>query len=261
MGKWYYENGLLQRYVNIDHPKDTAESKYYSNGSEWYIHLEKENVSYQTEYYFNHKKKWEMIQYRNEQRGEYTEWTDQGDTIKKENRWINDRHIQEFEKGEIKRKYTRNQNGINGDFFERIQDGWIVHPYNNGIRTIETLPIAISYPDADEEFKKIILPYLEENKLNHPIKHQKELNNKDKSFMVAHFNRFKVLLNAHELKIEDLQISMGRGEQWTIFEIKTFIGSPIHIVFYDNDYYEFLNRTSDWLAIPTWQEGASFKWN
>jgi hypothetical protein len=79
--------------------------------------------------------------------------------------------------------------------------------------------------------------------------------------MVAHFNRFKVLLNAHELKIEDLQISMGRGEQWTIFEIKTFIGSPIHIVFYDNDYYEFLNRTSDWLAIPTWQEGASFKWN
>ena len=247
--------------TSIDHPKDTVESKYYSNGSEWYIHLEKENVSYQTEYYFNHHKKWEMIQYRNEERGEYTEWTDQRDTIKKETILTFDRYIQEFENGEVKRKYTRNQNGINGDLFERVQDVWIAHPYKNGIRTIEILPIAISYPDADEDFKRINLPYLEENTLNLTIKNQTELNNQDKYFLVAHCNCFKVLLNSHGLKIEDLQIRMGRGEQWTIFEIKSFMGSPIHIVFYDNDYYEFLNRTSDWSAIPTQQEGAIFKWD
>ncbi len=259
--KWYYENGLLQRYVNIDHPKDTAESKYYSNGSEWYIHLEKENVSYQTEYYFNHHKKWELIQYRTEQKGKYTEWTEQGDTIKKETRFANDRYVQEFKNGEITRKYVRDQNGINGDFFELVNDVWLVHSYKNGIRTIEILPIALTYPNVDEEYRKINLTYLQDHALNLPIKNQTELNNQDKNFVVAHYNRIKVLLNSHELKIEDLQVSIGRGEQWTIFEIKTFIGSPIHIVFYDNDYYEFLNRTSDWSAIPTWQEGASFKWN
>jgi hypothetical protein len=259
--KWYYENGQLQRAINLQHPKDTVESKFYSNGNEWYIHLEKENISYQTEYYFNHNKKWEMIQNRTEQKGKYTEWTDQGDTIKKETSWANDRYIQEFENGVPKRKYTRNQNGINGDFLERIQDVWIVHPYNNGIRTIETLPIAMSYPDAEPDFKKIKHPYLKDHALNLPIKQQMELDNEDKIFMVSHYNRFNVLLNSHELKIEDLQVSMGRGEQWTIFEIKTFIGNSIHIVFYDNDYYEFLNRTSDWSAIPKWQEDASFKWN
>lgn len=259
--KWYYENGLLQRYINVDHPKDTVESKYYSNGSEWYIHLEKENVSYQTEYYFNHNKKWEMIQFRNADKGVYTEWTDQGDTIKKETRLANSRYIQEFENGEVKRKYTRNQNGINGEFLERIQDTWIVHTYNNGIRTIEILPIAISYPNADEEFKKINLPYLEENTLNLPLKHYNDLNNRDKNFIIAHCKKFNEFLQSHHLKREDLAIGFGRSENWTILEIKTFMGSPINIVFYDNDYYEFLNRTSNWSAIPTWQEGASFKWN
>jgi hypothetical protein len=202
-----------------------------------------------------------MIQFRNADKGVYTEWTDQGDTIKKETRLANSRYIQEFENGEVKRKYTRNQNGINGEFLERVQDMWIVHTYNNGIRTIEILPIAISYPNADEEFKKINLPYLEENTLSLPLKHYNDLNNKDKNFIVAHCKKFNEFLQSHHLKREDLAIGFGRSENWTILEIKTFMGSPVNIVFYDNDYYEFLNRTSNWSAIPTWQEGASFKWN
>jgi hypothetical protein len=259
--KWYYENGLLQRYVNIDHPKDTVESKYYSNGSEWYIHLEKENVSYQTEYYFNHKKKWEMIQNHDSGESLYNEWSENRDTVKSEITKNNSKQIHEFAFGKVVRKYNRDEQGINGDYWELHDNKWIKQFYINGIRQIETHPILIHYPDAAQTFKKLYTQYSTAPHGVYGYKEVSALDDKDQHYLVEHYIQLQKLFTEKKLEIHQFEVKLGRSTDCSFFVIKSMIGSPVIILIYDNGYHEFLNRTNDWTSLQLWNEQINFKWD
>jgi hypothetical protein len=259
--KWYYENGLLQRYINVDHSKDTVESKYYSNGSDWYIHLEKENVSYQTEYYFNHNKKWEMIQNRDCRESHYNEWGENGDTVKSEITKNNSKQIREFEFGKVVRKYNRDEQGINGDYWELEDNKWIKQFYINGIRQIETHPVLIHYPDAAQTFKKLYTQYSTSPQGVYGYKEVTALDDKDQHHLVEHYIRLQKLFTEKKIEIHQFEVTLGRSTDCSFFVIKSMIGSPVIIIIYDNGYHEFLNRTNDWSSLQLWNEQINFKWN
>jgi hypothetical protein len=251
----------LQRYVNIDHPKDTVESKYYSNGSEWYIHLEKENVSYQTEYYFNHNKKWEMIQNHDTGESLYNEWSEKRDTVKSEITKNNSKQIHEFEFGKVVRKYNRDEQGINGDYWELHDNKWIKQFYINGIRQIETHPILIHYPDAAQTFKKLYTQYSTASHGVYGYKEVSALDDKDQHYLVEHYIQLQNLFTEKKLEIHQFEVKLGRSTDCSFFVIKSMIASPVIILIYDNGYHEFLNRTNDWTSLQLWNEQINFKWD
>lgn len=259
--RWYYENGRLQRYVNNDQPKDTVECKYYSNGGLWYLHLEKENNSIQVEYYFDQKKKWEMNRDKISSIELYTEWNEKGDTIWFEEIKGSDRWIKEFENGGLTQKYFRNQNGINGEFWEKNQNHWISYTYKNGIRIIETLPIEKNYPNNEEKFKEMKIPFYSELQGFSEVKELINLDNKDKHFILIHYNSLDSLMQLNRITHDNIFIIGARSHNYTIFQFQTTFNSRAQIIFYDNGYFEFYNRKTKWTDIQLWREQFDFKWN
>lgn len=259
--RWYYDNGKTMRMIHMDNPNDTIESKYFSNGLIWYVHTEKDNVSMQREFYFNQNKKWEMIQNRDNGESFYTEWDENGDTSKSEITKNDIKSIKEYEHGNIVRKYNRTNTGINGDYWEYLDNKWIQHFYKNGIRQIETLPILNQYPNALQHFQIIQSRYIQPHYEIFGYKEITALDSKDQHFLSEHFTQLKQLFQTHNLRMNEFEIGMGRCMDCSFFTIKTMVGSPIILLMYDNGYYEFLNRTNDWSSLQLLSEQFNFKWN
>lgn len=259
--RWYYDNEQTMRIIHIDNPNDTVECKYYSNGQLWYVHTEKNNVMTQKEFFFDGDTKTERIQDRNTRKSIFVEWSDAGDTIRTELSDNVTTYIQDYEMGKVVRKYNRNEQGINGDFWELRDNNWMKHHYINGIRQIETLPILIHYPEAARNFKSLQSKYSANSLGVHGFKEVSELNDTDQHYLVEHYAQLQKLFTEKKIDNQQFEISSGRSVDCSFFSIKPAFGSPVIFVIYDNGYHEFLNRINDWTSLQSWSEQFNFKWN